>query len=218
DEKRQNYIEKIMECDFIIYNIKDDHTVIDDALWILDQIHNNLESFTTQKIFILISSVLTWSKSTLPDPDDPEMPFTDDDYLRRKSHSNFREHILAEKSVIQQGKTNKLKLLTYVIACGLTYGEKENVFHHFFKSAWSNEESLGVPDDGNNILPTIHIRDLTSILQSVMELRPVKHYILAKDDSQNTLREIVKAISTSLTTGRIKPITKEELLFCRDIT
>ncbi|CAH8663179.1 unnamed protein product [Schistosoma guineensis] len=93
-----------MECDYIIYNIKDDHTVVDDALWILDQIHSNLESFTIQKIFILISSVLTWSKSALPDPDDPEMPFTYDDYLRRKSHPNFKEHILAGKSVVQQGK------------------------------------------------------------------------------------------------------------------
>ncbi|VDO65087.1 unnamed protein product [Schistosoma margrebowiei] len=68
DDKRQDCVEKIMECDYIIYNIKDDHTVVDDALWILDQIHSNLESFTTQKIFILISSVLTWSKSALPDP------------------------------------------------------------------------------------------------------------------------------------------------------
>ncbi|VDP66487.1 unnamed protein product [Schistosoma mattheei] len=68
DDKRQDYVEKIIECDYIIYNIKDDHTVVDDALWILDQIHTNLESFTTQKIFILISSVLTWSKSALPDP------------------------------------------------------------------------------------------------------------------------------------------------------
>ncbi|CAI2734932.1 unnamed protein product [Schistosoma spindalis] len=218
DEKRQDYAEKIMECDYIIYNIKDDHTVVDDALWILDQIHSNLESFTTQKIFILISSVLTWSKSAIPDPDDPEMPFTDDDYLRRKSHPNFKEHILAEKSVVQQGKTNKLKLLTYVIACGLTYGEKENVFHHFFKAAWNNEEFIQIPEDGNNIVPTIHLRDLTSILQSVMEMRPAKHYILAKDDSQNTLREIVKAISISMTTGHIKSIPKEEALFCRDIT
>ncbi|KAK4475350.1 hypothetical protein MN116_002414 [Schistosoma mekongi] len=218
DEKRQDYIEKIMECDYIIYNIKDDHSVIDDALWILDQLHNNLESFKTQKIFILISSVLTWSKSSLPDPNDPEILFTDDDYLRRKAHSNFKEHILAEKSVVQQGKTNKLKLLTYVIACGLTYGEKENVFHHFFKAAWNNEQFLQVPGDGHNIVPTIHLRDLTSILQSVMEMRPVKHYILAKDDSQNTLREIVKAISSSMTTGQIKSISKEEALFCRDIT
>ncbi|RTG85495.1 adenylate kinase [Schistosoma bovis] len=49
-------------------------------------------------------------------------------------------------------------------------------------------------------------------------MRPAKHYILAKDDSQNTLREIVKAISTSMTTGHIKSISKEEALFCRDIT
>ncbi|CAH8659799.1 unnamed protein product [Heterobilharzia americana] len=206
-----------MECDYIIYNIKDDHAVIDDALWMLDRLHDNLENFTAQKIFILISSVLTWAKSSFPDPNDPEMPFTDDDYLRRKAHSNYKEHILAEKSVVQQGKTNKLKLLTYVIASGVTYGEMENVLHYFFKAAWNNEPFLQFPGDGHNIVPTIHLRDLTSILQSVMEMRPVKHYILAKDDSQKTLREIAKAISASMTTGKVKSISKEEALFCRDL-
>ncbi|CAH8876057.1 unnamed protein product [Trichobilharzia szidati] len=218
DEKRENFIEKVMQCDYIIYNIKDDYKAIDDALWILEKLHDNLDKFAAQKQFILISSVLTWAKSSLPDPNDPEMPFTDDDYLRRKAHSNYKEHILAEKSVIQQGKTNKLKLLTYVVACGVTYGETQNVFHHFFKAAWNNEPFLQFPGDGNNIVPTIHLRDLTSILQLIMEMRPAKHYILAKDDSQNTLREIVKAISTSMTTGRVRSISKEEALFCKDLT
>ncbi|VDQ03640.1 unnamed protein product [Trichobilharzia regenti] len=105
DEKRENFIEKVMQCDYIIYNIKDDCKAIDEALWILEKLHDNLDKFATQKQFILISSVLTWAKSSLPDPNDPEMPFTDDDYLRRKAHSSYKEHILAEKSVIQQGKT-----------------------------------------------------------------------------------------------------------------
>jgi hypothetical protein len=37
--------------------------------------------------------------------DDPEIPFTEDDYRRRKPHSNFKEHISAEKTVIKLGKT-----------------------------------------------------------------------------------------------------------------
>ncbi|CAH8821609.1 unnamed protein product [Trichobilharzia szidati] len=122
-----------MQCDCIIYNIKDDYKAIDDALWILEKLHDNLDKFAAQKQFILISSVLTWAKSSLPDPNDREMPFTDDDYLRRKAHSNYEEHILAEKSVIQQGKT----------------------------AAWNSEPFLQFPGDRNNIVPTIHLRDLT---------------------------------------------------------
>jgi len=37
--------------------------------------------------------------------DDPEIPFTEDDYRRRKPHPNFKEHISAEKMVIKFGKT-----------------------------------------------------------------------------------------------------------------
>ena len=37
--------------------------------------------------------------------DDPEIPFTEDDYRRRKPHPNFKEHIAAEKAVIKMGKT-----------------------------------------------------------------------------------------------------------------
>nr|KAG5697004.1 hypothetical protein BaRGS_008466 [Batillaria attramentaria] len=35
----------------------------------------------------------------------PEIPFTEDDYRRRKPHPNFKEHISAEKTVIKLGKT-----------------------------------------------------------------------------------------------------------------
>lgn len=39
------------------------------------------------------------------DQDDPEIPFTEDDYRRRKPHPNFKEHISAEKMVLKFGKT-----------------------------------------------------------------------------------------------------------------
>jgi len=37
--------------------------------------------------------------------EDPEIPFTEDDYRRRKPHPNFKAHISAEKLVIKYGKT-----------------------------------------------------------------------------------------------------------------
>lgn len=65
--------------------------------------------------------------------DDPDIPFTEDDYRRRKPHPNFKEHIAAEKTIMKMGKTNKSKLATYVIASGLTYGGGENIFHFLYK-------------------------------------------------------------------------------------
>jgi adenylate kinase len=37
--------------------------------------------------------------------DDPEIPFTEEDYRRRKPHPNFKEHNSAEKTVMKLGKT-----------------------------------------------------------------------------------------------------------------
>jgi len=37
--------------------------------------------------------------------DEPDVPFTDEDYRRRRAHPNFKEAITLEKNVIKYGKT-----------------------------------------------------------------------------------------------------------------
>jgi len=37
--------------------------------------------------------------------EDPEVPFTETDFRRRRAHPNFKEHIAAEKLVTKLGKT-----------------------------------------------------------------------------------------------------------------
>ena len=65
--------------------------------------------------------------------EEPDVPFTEEDYRRRRPHPNFKEHIAAEKLVIKLGKTEKTKFTSYVVAAGLTYGEGESIFHFLFK-------------------------------------------------------------------------------------
>ena len=121
------------------------------------------------------------------------MPFTEEDYRRRKPHPNFKTHISAEKLVIKLGKTNKSKLLTYVVAAGLTYGAGEELFHYLFKSAWlGNEPALQCFGNGSNVVPTIHIKDLASVLVNIADHRPRVRYLLAVDDANSTLDEIVQ--------------------------
>ena len=43
-------------------------------------------------------------------------------------------------------------------------------------------------------------------------------YLLAVDASQNSLKEIVKAISTSLGTGRISLVSREDAFLDKDIS
>ena len=83
-------------------------------------LHDHLGDYTTPKIFICLSTVLTWAKSKPLDPvsvcvcqivdpivlqDDPEVPFTEEDYRRRRSHPNFSNQNATEKLVIKLGKT-----------------------------------------------------------------------------------------------------------------
>ena len=37
--------------------------------------------------------------------DEPDVPFTDEDYRRRRPHPNFKDAITLEKNVIKYGKT-----------------------------------------------------------------------------------------------------------------
>ncbi|CDS39543.1 adenylate kinase 7 [Echinococcus multilocularis] len=106
--------------------------------------------------------------------------------------------------------TNKFKFLTYVIASGITYGEENDIFHPFLKGGWLNEPTLSVIGDGKNLIPTIHVKDLASIVFELLNLCPTTHYILAVDDGYNTLLEIVTTISEALTTGKVKHISIEE--------
>lgn len=60
---------------------------------------------------------------------------------------------------------DKLKFMTYVVAAGVMYGDGESMWHSFFKSAWHSEQpGLKVFGDGQNVVPTIHVKDLTRLV------------------------------------------------------
>lgn len=125
------------------------------------------------------------------------MPFTEEDYRKRKSHPNFKSHLSCEKLTIKLGKTNKSKLMTYVVAAGILYGEGENLFHFLLKSAWlGSNQSLPIYGNGQNIIPTIHVRDLANVILNICDLKPKVRYILAVDDANSTLEDIVRVCCT----------------------
>jgi hypothetical protein len=78
-----------------------EHTI--PLIFIISVLNAEMVSFKEPKIFICVSSVLTWAK-TKAEGDDAEAAFAEDEYRRRKPHPNFKPHINAEKLVIKMGK------------------------------------------------------------------------------------------------------------------
>lgn len=157
---------------------------------------------------------MTWAKTKIENEDAESL--AEDEFRRRKAHPNFKEHLALEKDITKIGKKTNLK--TYVIAAGMIYHAGESLFHHFLKASWHNELFLICYGDGQNILPCIHLDDLVNITVEVIETTPETKYIVAVDDSKNTLQDILKAISDALGSGVVKNVEKEDAFLNKDIT
>uniref|UniRef100_A0A8C3N9R1 Uncharacterized protein n=1 Tax=Geospiza parvula TaxID=87175 RepID=A0A8C3N9R1_GEOPR len=182
-------------------------------------LHKEIETFAKQKLFILISTIMTWANTKPFDPENPDAPFNEEDFRKRRSHPGFVDHINAEKHIAKLGKTNKKKFTTYVVASGHQYGAEEGLFHYFFKMCWLGETpAIPVFGDGKNIIPTIHIRDLAIVLQNVAEHKPDFQYVLGVDSSMHTLRELIKCISKNIGPGKIEKVPKENAFLSKELT
>jgi len=217
-EDKEDLIEHFKDCDIIIYNITEDKEIIDEAVWAVSYLTSELDTFETQKMFVLISTCLTWANTKPMDPEDPDIPFTEDEFRRRKPHNNFKEHVSAEKVVTKMGKANKQKFETFVIAAGVPYGMGESTFHFLFKEAWlGNKNTLPVFGKGRNIIPTIHVKDLASVVLNVLDTKPPTNYLVAVDDSQTSMKRLTKAISKNLGSGDIEVLSKSDALLVKDL-
>ncbi len=69
-----------------------------------------------------------------------------------------------------------------------------------------------------SVVPMIHVRDLASTVLYTVDLMPKTKYILAVDQSHSSVRDIVKRVSSTLTTGRTNVVPKADAQATNDIS
>jgi adenylate kinase len=109
-----------------------------------------------------------------------------------------------------------------VVACGLVYGQGEDLLFDWFKQAWLQEPAeLKVMNEGLNHIPTVHVIDVARLIRKIITMRPARQYLLAVDKtifSPNGGREnskalnIVKSISTHVGSGKVTLVQAKTLL------
>ncbi|EGR29401.1 hypothetical protein IMG5_156430, partial [Ichthyophthirius multifiliis] len=228
----QNLIKVLLDVDIIIYDLN--NCDLDEAQLVIQTL--KMGEFKEQKTLIFISSVVTWSKTSIKEKilkenqlaelktqesdielgsqieEDEQLSkkiytkYNENEYLQRKSHPKY-ERMKQLETLCLSINNLKPNLRSYVICSGIQYGNGEDVFYELFKEAWlQNTQELTVYGNGKNRIPTIHIKDLANFVSKTIEITPNQNYILALDKSKSTQLSIVEAISRKIGTGKVRHI------------
>lgn len=106
---------------------------------------------------------MTWAMTKSLDSKNPNAPFTEADYTKRKAHKNFKQHLHCENNIIMMKRRFNLldKFKTIVLCCGITYGDEQNHLDYLFNMSWNNAKFLPIFGDGKNKIPLLHVGELT---------------------------------------------------------
>lgn len=159
-----------------------------------------------EKVFVTLSNVLSWARTQAEDGE-----VTEEDYRRRKAHPKFKRQIFFEKLTLRM----KAPIRPFVCATGLLYGAGENPLHYLFRRAYEGK-GLPIVASGNNVVPTVHVRDAAKILWSVALGKSPSRYVLAVDPSNVTQADIIRTLSSELGNGLAVNLTRQQGLL--DIT
>ena len=123
------------------------------------------------------------AKPQPPEPVFKNVPYEEGDFALRQPPPGFEDLLKIENELLEFKKEN---LKVYVVSAGVPYGNGETVFNEHFRSAWLQTPSaLSYLDDGENLVPSIHVVDLARFVKSVCEKKPEQQYLMAIDCAED---------------------------------
>jgi adenylate kinase len=133
-----------------------------------------------------------------------QIPLDDSDFQNRVPHQDYVKWKAIEDLAL--GLAAKENITVYVVCAGILYGNGEHIFEHHFKAAWLESPSqLPYLAPGDNLVPTIHVRDLAKITKFIIDTKPEPKYILAVDNTKDRRQlTLIQSISSGIGTGEVK--------------
>jgi adenylate kinase len=122
------------------------------------------------------------------DPDKPKPPkvvfYKESDNHMRVPHERFFKHKNLETLALSAPKTQPL-LKVHILCCGIRYGHGEGIFYDHFRSAWKQSPAkLPIVGAGDNLIPTLHVRDLSRCVKKLIDDNIDKPYLFAVDKTK----------------------------------
>ncbi|KAF4665073.1 hypothetical protein FOL46_003898, partial [Perkinsus olseni] len=192
-----------------------------------------------QLVLVLISSVMVWARTKPNSVDEsvgdglvPETAsenasdaeelqssetavLTDADWRRRVPSSRYRSWKKLETLALSLNSLDSIN--AYVVCSGVLYGNGELTFYDDFRAAWLGEVTHRIIGDGENIIPTLHVRDLARCVRHLSAATEEQSYVIAVDDGLNKQKEILTAIVNHLGTGvEVPKISYDQAVACLD--
>ena len=145
------------------------------------------------------------------EPKEPKkiLYFKEKDFIKRIPSPKFYHDKMVETLALSNTNPN---LKTYIVCPGFIYGCGEDLFYDYFKMSWLEiPGKLPIIGKGKNTIPTIHIKDLVSLIRRVIETKPKNKYIFAVDHTKNRqLSNIIKKISKGVGNGLIENLNVDK--------
>jgi len=160
-----------------------------------------------------VSTVMTWNQSNKSSKKSSK----ESNWKLRKCSPRFKGVRLLETAVLSAAREGAAPVTALVVAAGVLYGAGEDDLHHLFKAAWMHAGDASFPGlpligDGKNVIPTIHVYDLVSVLRMLLEAAAAQaleqSYFVAVDGGHTTQKALVTAIAQGVGDGKIRNVER----------